>query len=277
MEPFATIVKSVFHFYVTEISRERFAWIQRGGVKLQLQTKKLTHQKSESINDVISKFEKLRGSWNIEKDKAFDQDTAKFFSQLTDLLSDEDQAVFEEYDCAVKVWNHLKQTYTKTINDINYMTNIQSFPDQFNRRLAAADEGLKNIYLDKALFHILYKSLPSKYTAILDGFPTNPTIPTKERLQTLQEKEEDSRFFEKAHPSLNRSYSKNFHRNSEISLIDAPKIPRKILCYRCCGENHISREYPYAEEIKAYSAALRKKDEKNNQKQRNFKQTDKLN
>ncbi|RKF57684.1 hypothetical protein OnM2_072067 [Erysiphe neolycopersici] len=178
--------KSKGYFYVTEISRERFAWIQREG-------------DSERIKDVTSK-----------------------------------------------------------------------------RRLAAADEGLKNIYPDKALFHILCKTLPSKYTATLDGFRANPTLPTEERLQILQEKEEDSRFSEKAHPSLNKRQTHNCRRDSDTPMIDAPEIPRKMLCYRCDGENHVSRECPYAEDIKAYGIALRKKDERNNRKQRKLKQTEKI-
>ncbi|RKF60053.1 hypothetical protein OnM2_054079, partial [Erysiphe neolycopersici] len=284
--------KSKGYFYVTEITRERFAWIQREGSHITASNKQIDST-NDTINDITSKFEKLGGSWNIEKAKTYDQDTAKFFSQLTDLLSDDDQAVFEEYGCAVEVWKYLKTKYSKTSESTasTYMTKIQSFPNNFDvetkgidnawetlkgyrRRLAAAHKGLKNIYPDKALFHILCKTLPSKYTAVLDGFRANPTITTEERLQILQEKEEDSRFSEKAHPSFNKSYSRNCRRNSDVSMIDAPETARKMLCYRCDGENHVSRDCPYAEKIKAYGIELQKKDKKTNRKQRKVRQSE---
>lgn len=157
--------KSKGYFYVTEISRQTFAWIQRERSHLTA-SNKLIDPWNNIINNVTSKFEKLGESWNIGEAKRYDQDIVKFFSELTDPLSDDDQAVFEEYGCAVEVWKHLKTKYSKTSESTasNYKTKIQTFPDKFDVkmkwidnaweilkgykcRLAAADKGLKNKYI----------------------------------------------------------------------------------------------------------------------------------
>ncbi|KAI0991210.1 hypothetical protein K3495_g16977, partial [Podosphaera aphanis] len=168
------------------------------------------------------------------------------------------------------------------------MSKIQSFPDKFDveekgidnawetlktyrRRLTSADETLKNTYPDKALFHILTKALPKKYTSILDGFRTNPRTTVEERLQILLEKEEDSRDYEKAHPALEKGRYQRQRRSSDITMIDAPDTFNEIICYKCDGKNHISRFCPYADAIKAYGIALREKDEHRSKKKRTTK------
>ncbi|KAI0991089.1 hypothetical protein K3495_g17098 [Podosphaera aphanis] len=45
-----------------------------------------------------------------------------------------------------------------------------------------------------------------------------------------------------------------------------PDAPVDLLCYRCDGDDHISRDCPYAKEIKEYGVALRKKYERRSRK-----------
>ena len=275
-------------FYTVEITKHDFAWIQREGGPVSNKSEakikgKNTDDSDELLNDVISKFEKLGGSWDIEKLNQYTKDTARFFSYLTDCLSDDDQAILDEFDSAHRIWKHLKAKYTKICESTasTYMSKIQNFPDNFDveecgidnawerlkvyrRKLGAADSTLKSTYPDKALFHILTKSLPKKYGSILDGFRTNPSTSIDERLHILQEKEDDLKEpNEKAHPAKGKLRDFSTRRGSDISMMDTPTDK---LCYRCDGDNHLSRDCPYAEDIKAYAIALRKKDERSKKK-----------
>ncbi|KAI0991400.1 hypothetical protein K3495_g16787, partial [Podosphaera aphanis] len=186
------------YFYVAETTKENFAWISRAnGSTTSGAPEKKTEESSKSekndaeskIEDLTSRFEKMGGSWNIDKAKTFDQDTAKFFSHLTKSLGDDDQETFEEFTSAKEIWDHLRSKYCRTNESTvsTYISKIQSFPENFDvenggiekawaklnsykRKLTAADISMKNMYPARALFLILTKALPSTYTSIIDGF-----------------------------------------------------------------------------------------------------------
>ncbi|RKF58789.1 hypothetical protein GcM3_179032 [Golovinomyces cichoracearum] len=109
------------------------------------------------------------------------------------------------------------------------------------RKLIAADSTMKGIYPEKALFLILSKTLPSRYSSIIDGFRTNPLTTIEDRINILLEKEDSLKILEHAH-----SAHKNYR-------------SRRV----CDGDDHISRDCPFATEIKEFGVALRKKYEKN--------------
>ncbi|RKF57117.1 hypothetical protein OnM2_076058 [Erysiphe neolycopersici] len=91
------------YFYVVEISKEKFAWISKDvgpASRSQKPTELNANSSDDPLGEVISKIEKLGGSWNVEKSVKYAQDTAKLFSYLTDCLSDEDQAILDEFDSA---------------------------------------------------------------------------------------------------------------------------------------------------------------------------------
>ncbi|KAI0991790.1 hypothetical protein K3495_g16397, partial [Podosphaera aphanis] len=229
----------------------------------------------DPMQELTSKFEGLGGSWNLDKLKTFEQDTAKFFSYISDLLSDDDQSVFDEYNNAMDVWNFLKDKYNKVSESTasNFMSKIQSFPDQFDveekgihsawetlkgyrRKLIAADESFRSAYPDKTLFLILAKTLPSTYTSILDSFRGNKWT-VEEKLNILIEKEEDSRAHERAHPAFDKSHFQRQRRNSDITMIDAPVPYVEMRCYKCHGSTHVARNCPYAKAALEYAIALR--------------------
>ncbi|RKF57118.1 hypothetical protein OnM2_076059 [Erysiphe neolycopersici] len=180
---------------------------------------------------------------------------------------------------------HLKAKYTKTSESTasTYMSKTQSFPDYYNveehgidnawetlklyrRKLSAADALLKTTYPDKGLFHLLTKALSDKYNSILDGLRTNPQTSIEERLHILQEKEEDSKVRSiQAHPAKGKLRHFSTRRGSDVSMTD---VQANMLCYRCDGEDHVSRDCPYAEAIKDYAIALRKREEGSRQKYR---------
>ncbi|CCU83133.1 hypothetical protein BGHDH14_bgh04759 [Blumeria hordei DH14] len=238
------------------------------------------NEKRDPLDQMTSKFERLGGSWNNDKLKIFEKDTAKFFSYISDLLSDKDQSVFDEFDNAIDVWNFLKDKYNKISESTtsNFMSKIQSFPNQFEmeekgihsawetlkgyrRKLIAADESFRFAYPDKTLFLILGKTLPPKYSSILDSFRGNKWT-VEEKLNILIEKEEDSRDHEIEHPAFDRRHHQRQRRNSVITMENTPDAFVEMRCYKCHGSNHISRNCPYAKAALEYAITLRDKDEK---------------
>ncbi|RKF56144.1 hypothetical protein GcM3_197033, partial [Golovinomyces cichoracearum] len=283
--------KSKGYFYVAYTTKANFAWIKREGgsttitkeeaeFSSAMSSKRKDNEKKDPVQELTSKFEGLGGTWNIEKLKIFEQDTAKFFSYISDLLSDDDQTVFDEYDNAMDVWNFLKDKYNKISESTasNFMSKIQSFPDQFDveekgihsawetlkshrRKLIAADESFRSAYPDRTLFLILAKTLPSTYSAILDSFRGNKWT-VEEKLNILIEKEEDNRAHERAHPAFGRSHYQRQRRNSDVTIRDNSDAFIQIRCYKCHGSNHISRNCPYAKAAIEYAITLREEDEK---------------
>ncbi|RKF83436.1 hypothetical protein GcM3_013053 [Golovinomyces cichoracearum] len=265
------------YFYVAETSKKSFAWVKfadrtvdnkKGKENENTVTASATPGSDSEIDNLASRLENMGGYWNVDKVKIFDQDTAKFFSHLTECLGDDDQEVFEEYESAKKIWNHLKSKYNRSSESTTstYISKIQGFPDNFDiesagiekawaelnsykRKLIAADSTMRGIYPEKALFLILSKTLPSRYSSIIDGFRTNPLTTIEDRINILLEKEDSLKISEHAH-SANKNYrSRQVYRNSDSSVLD---IVNEILCYRCDGDDHVSRDCPFATEIKEF-------------------------
>ncbi|POS83717.1 hypothetical protein EPUL_004667, partial [Erysiphe pulchra] len=191
---------------------------------------------ADEITELISRFEQMGGIWNQEKLKIFNQDSAKFFSHLTECLDDDDQGVFEEFDNAKEIWEHLKTKYSRTSESTvsTYISKIQKFPDDFD--------------VDRN----------AKYSSIIDSFRIYPHTTTEEKMHILLEKEDSLKLLEHAHPAFGKR-SRQYRRGSDVSMKDAPE---KMLCYKCDGADHVSKSYPYAEEIKAFDVSLRKKNER---------------
>ncbi|RKF80914.1 hypothetical protein GcC1_031024, partial [Golovinomyces cichoracearum] len=93
--------KSRGSFYVAYTTKANFVWIKREvGLSTiikeeaespsAMSSKRKENEKKDSVQELTSKFEGLGGTWNTEKLKMFEQDTAKFFSYISDLFSDDD-------------------------------------------------------------------------------------------------------------------------------------------------------------------------------------------
>ncbi|TAQ86988.1 hypothetical protein B7494_g4697 [Chlorociboria aeruginascens] len=121
-------IKSKGMFYVIETTRIEFAWIQReGGIKLSANTP--STDSTDGVADVTNQFERLGGSWNLEKAKTWDQDDAKAIEIIIEGLGENNAVLIDEYEIASAVWTQLKLRYkaTSSATANQYMTNIQNF------------------------------------------------------------------------------------------------------------------------------------------------------
>ncbi|KAI1003487.1 hypothetical protein K3495_g4721 [Podosphaera aphanis] len=217
------------YFYVTQTTKERHAWIPREGratQKSDSKEKKIPKPAGADggIKNITTKFEKLGGTWNIEKTQVFDRFTAKFFSLLTDLLSDDDQSVFDEYQRPCDIWKRLKNKYDKPSEATSslYMKKIQDFPKEFDlevkgianawqtlrlyaAKLENSDESFKNIFPEKFLFLILTKMLSKEYMSLLDSFRLRLDLTIQEKVEILEDKESDIKGSEHAHPAIDKN------------------------------------------------------------------------
>ncbi|RKF76312.1 hypothetical protein GcM1_228056 [Golovinomyces cichoracearum] len=178
------------------------------------------------------------------------------------------------------VWKFLKDRCNKISESTasNFMSKIQSFPDQFDieekeihstwknlkghrRKLIAADESFRSVYPDRTIFLILAMTLPSTYSAILDSFRGNKWT-VEEKLNILIEKKEDSRAHEGAHPAFGKSHYQRQRQNSDVTMRDTSDTFVQMRCYKCHGSKYISRKCPYVKAAIEYTIALREKDQK---------------
>ncbi|KAI1006133.1 hypothetical protein K3495_g2081 [Podosphaera aphanis] len=247
------------YFCVTQTTKEKHAWILREGG---------ASQESDSKEKKIP--------IPAETAQVFDRDTAKFFSLLTDHLSDDDQSVFDEYQRPCDIWKRLKDKYDKPSEATAslYMKKIQDFPKEFDlevkgkAKLENSDESFKNTCPEKFLFLISTKMLSKEYMSLLDSFRLRPDLTIQEKVEILEDKERDIKGSEYAHPAIDKNRKYKERRSSDIPM---PDIPNEMLCYKCDGDDHLSRECPFANEIKSFGVALRKKFERRKLKQRHTK------
>ncbi|KAG6019470.1 hypothetical protein E4U19_007204, partial [Claviceps sp. Clav32 group G5] len=66
------------------------------------------------IEELTSDFERMGGSWNIERKKEWTNANAKCLSIMIDGLSSADGVIIDEHKTAAAVWAHLQKRYAKT-------------------------------------------------------------------------------------------------------------------------------------------------------------------
>lgn len=216
-------IKGKGAFFVIETSRVEYAWIYRegGAATSTLATAAATGtpatattdtssgagQGDADINNITSQSDRIRGVWNIDKAKEWDLADAKALETILEGLDSDDAVLIDEYETAPAVWTQLKIKYEKTsISTTNkYMTLLQTFPydknigidgswtklKEYRRKLIAANGAMRLAYPDHALLLILTMALQKqgKYTAVIDGFLTQQSLSTEEKIKILGEKE----------------------------------------------------------------------------------------
>ncbi|KAI0991866.1 hypothetical protein K3495_g16321, partial [Podosphaera aphanis] len=141
---------------------------------------------------------------NIEKRAQYLRDEATAIDLLFRSLTQDDQALYDEYDSAYSLWSYLQSKYRQTDPSTanEYMTNIQLFKledmtiveawdklKDYRRKLCAADSGQKDTYRDPVLLLILIRALPKDYTATIDTIDAQTGLSVEEKLKRLQLKE----------------------------------------------------------------------------------------
>ncbi|KAI1007368.1 hypothetical protein K3495_g858 [Podosphaera aphanis] len=135
-------------------------------------------------------------------------------------------------------------------------------------KLEISDESLKNTCPEKFLFLILTKMLSKEYMSLLDRFRLQPDSTIQEKVDILEDKERDIKGSEYAHPAIDKNRKYKERRSSDITM---PDIPNEMLCYKCDGDDHLYREFPFANGIKSFVVAFWEKFERRKLKQRHSK------
>lgn len=168
---------------------------------------------------VLTQINDVKVYLNIDKKAKYQKDEASALAYICRSLSDDDEALADEYQTASVLWNYLKKKYTRTsaITANSYMTLIQTFtfqpPSQpemtimeawerlkeYRRKLGAANPAAKDMYKDDSLFLILTRSLPTEYASTLDGLDIQEGMTVDTKIKHLQAKELRLKEYEQAH------------------------------------------------------------------------------
>lgn len=271
-------------FYTAQQTIEEYACIKRNPISGENEVPKFKNRDKDEIDNLTSKFERLGGSINIDRENQFNQDQSKLLSILTDHLTEDDQIIVDECGTAKGVWSELKKKYGKiNITTANSAINsIQRFRFEedvgieaswdllrnFRRKLITANSRMQNKYPDEALLSILMNSLPDNFQTTVDSLHLRDELTPEEKLDRLVQKEERSK--EKANIASRSHKMKSIQRRrgSDVSMKDHSPSERSVSpqgkCYLCKG-NHYQRFCPYVLEIQDF-AKLRSKSSTNNRR-----------
>lgn len=297
-------IKSKGVFYTIETTRTEFAWIQReGGVKQAIPTLASETSSSSTIDGITSGFERIGGTWNLEKAKEWDQDDSKALEIILEGLDEDDAVLIDEYETSSAVWTQLKLKYEKTSSSTanQYMTSIQNFTfnketgidgswsklKEYRRKVIAANTAMKNAYPDEALLLILTLALQKqgRYTAVIDGFLTAQSLSVDEKVKILQEKEtrlQDleprSNSKERAHAAW-RQHKQVYRHPNHQSRRDSNSSEQSMTgiaqeCFCCGSADHFVADCEFQAASREYARNLRmQKDGKKDAKRRSDKKS----
>jgi hypothetical protein len=199
---------------------------------------------------------------NIDKRDKYLEDEATAIDLLFRSLSDDDQALVDEYDTAFQFWAYLRKKYTQTdATAANmYMTRIQTFTfdsdstivgsweklKDCRRKLVAADADTEGAYKDSALLLILVRSLPTRFRTTIDTLNAQLNLTVEQKLKFLEEKEgrDQQDASEQALPAFRKAikYVPPHKRgNRDLSPNSESGATSGIQCY-LCDEPHYMRD-----------------------------------
>lgn len=289
-------VKSKGVFYTIETTRTEFAWIPReGGIKSQ--TPASETPSDSTVDDITNAFERLGGSWNLDKSKQWDQDDSKALEIILEGLGEEDAVLIDEYETAAAVWTQLKLKYDKTSSSTanQYMTRIQNFTfnkdtgidgswsklKEYRRKVIAANAVMKNAYPDEALLLILTIALQKqgRYTAVVDGFMTQQSLTVDEKIKILQEKEsrlgdmkprsaskERANAAWRQHKEVYRHPNHQSRRSSDASDHSMTGVSRECFC--CGSADHFVADCEFQAASREFARNLRIDKEKTDRRRK---------
>jgi hypothetical protein len=202
---------------------------------------------------------------NVDKRKKFEEDEDTALSLLFRSLTEDDQALTDEYASAFDFWAYLKSKYSQTdaTTANRYMTSIQTFTYEkegggitaswdrlkdYRRKLVNANAGMSSTYPDEALLLILIRSLPSSYSSTVDTLNIQTTLSVDDKLKFLEEKEIrlNEETDEHGHAAFRaRKYVPPHQRSSSGSSNDEGH-KHTGQCY-LCNRKHMARDCPYLE------------------------------
>ncbi|KAI1510786.1 Retrotran-gag-2 domain containing protein [Pyrenophora tritici-repentis] len=233
---------------------------------------------------------------NIEKRDKYLEDEATAIDLLFRSLTEDDQALIDEYDTAFQFWAYLQKKYTQTdATTANiYMTRIQTFTfnpgntivgsweklKEYRRKLVAADADTNGAYKDSALLLVLIRSLPKEFKTTIDTLNAQLNLTVEQKLKFLEEKEvrDQQDADEKALPAFRKTekyvppYKRRNHKSSPLSSDSESGTKFMVQCFLCDGAHGV-RDCPRRERarklLKEYDAKKSSKPPIKTLKQRN--------
>jgi hypothetical protein len=242
-------------FYTIEQTIEEYAWITniKGASKTTGDP-----DLSDDISRLTSDFEKLGGTWHIDRKKEFIKDQATALMYIDSGLGKDDKPLIDLYESAKNVYTQLKKKYGKTHETTanKYIGLIQGFTFdetigidgcwakliEYRSKLIAANPAMRPVYTDTTLFTLFARKLPKMYKATTDGFRVVTSLTVEEKLQMLGDKEEETNEeSESAHAAFHKKPTTRYippHRRNNSSGSESP-----IACFFCEGD-HFIRQCP---------------------------------
>lgn len=203
---------------------------------------------------------------NLDKKAKYLKDEASALSYMCRSLSDDDEALVDEYDTARTLWNYLKSKYSRTsdITANSYLTMIQTFtfkptrhPEmtvieawdklkEYRRKLGAANPAFKDSYRDEALFLVLTRSLPSEYQTTIDAMSVQSTLAVEDKIKYLTAKELSIQETEQAHTASGKYVIPNRRGerrgSSPFAKQEQDDEAKTYVCHLCEHEGHFLRD-----------------------------------
>ena len=194
--------------YVIEKTKNEYAAIA------QLTPHTLAKSKNR-VDDIIKGVEELdiddgngkqkKVYLNIERAAKYTKDEATAIMYIIHGLSDDDQALIDEYPAAIDLWAYLKKRFGRidTTTASIYMTKLQTFEFEegstimaawdklkdYHQKLSTADQEAGKIYSDAAMYLILTRSLSTDYKPTISTLKIQATLSVEEKLKHLEEQE----------------------------------------------------------------------------------------
>ncbi|KAI1678126.1 Retrotran-gag-2 domain containing protein [Pyrenophora tritici-repentis] len=241
-------------FYVCEKSLEKHCQLPTPG------------DLSDAVKELdITDNKTIKVCINVDMRNKYLEDEATAIDLLFRSLSDDDQALIDEYDTAFQFWAYLRKKYTQTdATAANmYMTRIQTFTfdsestiigsweklKDYRRKLVAADADTNGAYKDSALLLILIRSLPTRFRTTVDAVNAQLNLTVEQKLKFLEEKEvrDQQDANEQALPAFRKAYKYvPLHKRGDKDLLSLssdsePGATSGIQCY-LCDQPHYMRD-----------------------------------
>lgn len=236
-------------FYVIETSKYDFAWVHRAdGIRT---GNTGTPSTEASVDDIANSFERLGGSWNIEKAAKYKKDEATALFMIFEGLSETDESLYEEYNSACTLWRHLRdvkygQTSTADVN--KYTSKLQSYEflqqqgvnagweklKEWRRKLVSADPHWKPVYNDAYLFQVFTLRLlkVADYTVTIDALRYSPDT-IEEKIKKIALIETDKGLLKSAEEAAHAAFQRRSRPNRFVETGSGNESDSKGPCYLC--------------------------------------------
>ena len=214
----------------------------------------------------LDKEKTNRCQLNLEKKSTWLKDDAIALSIIMSRLTEDDEALVDEYPSAKSLWAHLTGKYSMTnpVAANENLTAIQTFNfdqygsvmtswdklKEFRRKLGAANPNMRMAYTDESLYLVLQRSLPPEYTTTIDGLIIQTSLTVEERLKHLESKENRMKAsVDQAHASFkprDREFIPSQHLKNYSSSSEGAESSRGK-CLLCDSRKHWLRKCPHLE------------------------------